>query len=100
MARAAQRRAVANNRRRLAERGMSRYEVRGLAGDKELVRTLARRLAGDDAAATRLRNELARQLGDQPVRRGGIYEALRRSPLVGADLQIERDPSTGRDIDL
>jgi hypothetical protein len=38
MAQASQKRAVANHRRRLAERGISRYEVRGLEKDKELVR--------------------------------------------------------------
>ena len=42
MAQASQKRAVANHRRRLAERGISRYEVRGLEKDKELVRKLAK----------------------------------------------------------
>ena len=57
MVQASQRRAVADHRRRLAERGISRYEVRGLAKDKELVRKLAKRLSADDADAARLRAE-------------------------------------------
>src|SRR4051812_39391367 len=100
MAKASQRRAVANNRRRLRERGMSRYEVRGLAADKDLIRSVARRLAGDDQVAEKLRLELSRQLDDQPTRRGGIVAALLRSPWAGADLKIDRDASSGRDVDL
>jgi hypothetical protein len=100
MTQASQRRAVANHRRRLGERGMSRYEVRGLAGDKELVRTLARRLADKDPDAVRLRADIAQHLGDAPSRRGGVLAALRRSPLVGADLKVDRESSRGRDVDL
>jgi len=32
--------------------------------------------------------------------RGHILAALRRSPLVGADLRIERERDGGRDIEL
>jgi len=101
---ASQNRAAANHRRRLTERGFARYEVRGLARDKELVREVARRLADDNADATRLRQEIARQIvSDASVKpRTGkdIWDALRRSPLVGLDLDIERELTTGRDIEL
>ena len=100
MAQASQQRAVANHRRRLAERGISRYEVRGLAKDKELVRKLAKRLAVDDANAMRLRTEVLKQVADEPPRRGGIWAALRRSPAVGADLDLTREIVPERDIDL
>jgi hypothetical protein len=86
----AQRRAVAADRRRLAERGMGRYEVRGLVADKALLRNLARRLASNDAGAAALRDEMKRRLGEEPARRGGIVAALRRSPLVGAVLPLDR----------
>ena len=33
-------------------------------------------------------------------RKGAIYEALRRSPLVGADLDLTREFEAGREIDL
>jgi hypothetical protein len=91
MTQASQKRAVANHRRRLVERGVSRYEVRGLEKDKELVRKLAKRLVADDADAARLRTEMLRQVADEPPRRGGIWAALRRSPLVGANLHLERE---------
>jgi hypothetical protein len=100
MAQASQKRAVANHRRRLAERGMSRYEVRGLATDKELVRKLARRLVANDAQASRLRSEMSTQVADEPPRRGGIWAALRRSPLVGTELNLEREVVPSRDVDL
>lgn len=32
--------------------------------------------------------------------KGGIYEALRRSPLVGADLAVDRDVDVERKADL
>jgi hypothetical protein len=76
---------------------MSRYDVRGLDRDKDLVRSLAKRLAENDAAATRLRRKVAQSLGVLPTRRGGILAALRRSPLVGADLNLERELTHGRD---
>jgi hypothetical protein len=100
MAQASQRRAVADHHRRLAERGISRYEVRGLARGKELVRKFAKRLAADDAAAARLRTEVLKQVSDRPPTRGGIGAALRRSPLVGAGLILEREVVPSRDVDL
>jgi hypothetical protein len=100
MAQASQRRAVANHRRRLAERGIKRYEVRGLEKDKELVRKLARRLAADDAGAALLRTEVSKRVSDEPSRRGGIWAALRRSPLVGANLNLEREVVPPREVDL
>lgn len=100
MTKASQRRAVAAHRRRLAERGLSRYEVRGLEADKELIRGLARRLGAGDAKAARLRVELAEKAAGEPPRRGGILAALRRSPLVGAELKLEREAGHGRDSGL
>jgi len=79
---------------------MSRYEVRGLTRDKELVRHVARKLAAGDAAAKRLRKELTKktkELESPPV---NIVDALRRSPLVGLDWEIERPIEYGREIDL
>ncbi|SRR6266705_5086118 len=100
MTKPSQKRAVANYRRRLRERGMSRYEVRGLDVDKELVRDVARQLAAGDAGAAGLRTELTRRTRPNEPTRGGILAALRRSPLVGAELQVEREVIPGRDVDL
>ncbi len=40
-----QRRAIQNYRSRLSERGLSRFEVLGRETDRDLIRSLARRLA-------------------------------------------------------
>jgi hypothetical protein len=97
---ASQKRAILSHRRRLRERGFVRYEVRGLEQDKELVRHVAQRLAANDAEAARLRAEIANELAGEPPPRGGILAALRRSPLVGAALNFEREVVPPRDIDL
>lgn len=96
-----QRRAIEAHRRRLAERGLKRFEVRGLEADKELIRGVARRLAAGDAEAGTLRADLARRVtGGEPPRVGGILEALRRSPLVAADLDLTREETPGRNAKL
>ena len=95
---ASQKRAIDSHRRRLTERGMSRYEVRGLAQDKELVRTFAKRLAERDEDAARLRAEVELRVSGEK-RRGGIYRALRRSPAVGADLDLAREIVPERETD-
>jgi len=43
-----QKRALKNYRKRLNQRGMARFEVLGLDGDRDLIRSLAKRLASDD----------------------------------------------------
>jgi hypothetical protein len=95
-----QKRAVQNYRQRLAERGLDRFEVLGRAQDKELIRSLAKRLADDGAEAARLRGDLARAVSDEPTAKGGVLAALRRSPLVGADFDVSREETTGRAVDL
>ena len=100
MARTSQHRAVAANRRRLKERGLSRYEVRGLDCDKELVRGLARRLAEGDSGSGQLRAEVSEKVTGESAQRGGVLAALRRSPLGGADLRIERSVTHGRVVRL
>ena len=82
----AQKRALANYRHRLSERGMARFEILGLDADRELIRALARRLAEGDGEADRIRVAITRAIAGQGPKKGGILDALRRSPLVGADL--------------
>jgi hypothetical protein len=100
MTKSSQQRASENYRARLGERGMARFEVVGLNADRELIRSLARRLAEDDAEATRIRASVSETIGGPPPGRGGILEALRRSPLVGAELDLGRDHGPGRKVDL
>ncbi|MCE1237112.1 MAG: hypothetical protein LWW93_12250 [Hyphomicrobiales bacterium] len=96
----ASRRAVENHRKRLRERGLARFEVQGLDRDRGLIRRLARRLAEDGPEAQRLRRDVERSIGGEPPKTGGILAALRRSPLVGVDLALERPFEAGREVDL
>jgi hypothetical protein len=41
-----------------------------------------------------------RQVSAEPLKKGGILTALRRSPLVGADLNLARPRIDGRRVDL
>lgn len=93
-------RAVARYRARLEERGVARFEVLGRKSDRELIRSLARRLAESTPESEELRSILGRALEPEADERGGIYRALRESPLVGADLDLSRPFEPGRDVDL
>jgi hypothetical protein len=96
----AQKRALRNYRSRLIKRGMARFEVLGLDTDRDLIRSLAKRLAEDDPDAARIRAAISRTVGGEPPRKGGILAALRRSPLVGAGLDLTRSRESGRKVDL
>jgi hypothetical protein len=95
-----QKRAINNYRRRLKQRGMARFEVLGLNTDRELIRSLARRLADNGPESARIRATIRRTVSGEPPKKGGILSALRRSPLVGADLNLKRPVVAGRKVDL
>ena len=100
MATIPQTRAIRNYRKRLTQRGMARFEVLGLASDRELIRALARRLAEDGADAIETRTLLRRALSLQAPPKGNILAALRRSPMVGAELDLTRPQVARRTVDL
>ena len=95
-----QRRAIDNYRKRLNQRGMARFEVLGLDADRDLIRSLARRLADNGPESVLIRATVRRTVSGEPPRKGGILDALRRSPLVGADLNLKRTVVAGRKVDL
>ena len=95
-----QNRAIRNYRTRLSERGLARFEVLGRDDDRELIRSLARRLAEEGPEAERLRATVSQSISGEPPRKGGILEALRRSPLVGADLDLTRHREEGRNVEV
>jgi len=81
--------------------GVVRFEVRGLGGDRELVRAVARRLVELGPEGESVRGEIMRALGEgDSSGPGGVLAALRRSPLVGADIDLSRRSEDGREIDL
>jgi hypothetical protein len=95
-----QKRAIRNYRSRLAKLGMARFEVLGRDADRDLIRSLARRLAEDGPEAGRIRASVKQSISGSAPKRGGILAALRRSPLVGADLDLSRERVVGRRVDL
>lgn len=96
----AQKKAVQAYRSRLTQRGMARFEVQALEADRELIRILARRLADGGPEAEQVRAAVERIVAGERPAPGGILKALRRSPLVGADLDLARVREEGREIDL
>jgi hypothetical protein len=95
-----QKRAIKNYRSRLSERGLARFEVLGRDADRDLIRSLARRLAEDGPDASRLRAAVSQTITGEPPRKGGILAALRRSPLVGAELDLTRPRDEGRKVQI
>jgi hypothetical protein len=95
-----QNRAIASYRARLHARGLTRFEVLGRETDRDLVRKIARRLAEEGPDTQRLRATLTAEVMGGPTTKGGILAALRRSPLVGADLDLTRPYDEGRAVDL
>lgn len=100
MADTAQKRAVRSYRERLAGRGIVRFEIQAPETDRDLIRSLARILGEDGPEARSLRGEIRRIVDGEPPETGGILAALRRSPLVGADLDLSRSREEGREVDL
>ena len=100
MANTAQSRALKTYRDRLGARGLARFEILAPEVDRELIRSLARKLTEGDLDAERLRSEVSQAVTGEPTKTGGILAALRRSPLVGADLNLTRSTDNGRAVDL
>jgi len=95
-----QTRAIRNYRSRLSDRGLARFEVLGRDADRDLIRMLARRLAENGPESAKLRAAVNDTINGDPPKRGGILAALRRSPLVSANVEISRQREEGREIDL
>ena len=95
-----QERALQNGRSRLSERGLARFEVLGRDADRDRIRSLARRLAESGPEASRLRAAVSQSIAGEPPKKGGILAAPRRSPLVGADLDVTRLREEGRNVEI
>ncbi len=87
--------ALLDHRRRQAERGFQRLEVRVPRGDAALVRAVAAALA-DPAQADAARAVLTERFAAPPGRT--LKDLLAAAPLEGIDLDRSRD--TGRAADL
>jgi hypothetical protein len=100
MGTSSQQRAIANFRTRLAEKGLVRFEVTGRHVDRDLVRTVARRLAEGGPDADRLRAAVKQNVNGEPPKKGGILKALLASPLIGSELDLTRPREEGRKVEI
>ena len=82
---------VARYHRRLAAHGLVRFEVIGRKSDRDLIRTLAKHLAGNDAVATDTRAAVTQALGGEstPDKLSGPNDSGSNSPRV----TVRRGPS-------
>ncbi len=87
-------------RARLAQRGFTRFEVMARESDRALIRSLARRLAEEGPKAEKVRTIVTIAITGGTPKSGGVLAALRRSPLVGAELDLSRQREEGREVDL
>lgn len=100
MGNTAQIRATKNYRARLLQRGFTRFEIMALETDRDLFRLLAKRLAEEGPEAEQLRATVKTAVAGEPPKPGGILCALRRSPLIGASLDLSRPREEGRKVEL
>lgn len=92
---------LARHRLKTAATGSRRVEVVIPAADAPLIKAVAGVLRSGGAEAARVRAQLQPLASPGKARTGAELVAfLRASPLVGADLDLERDRSTGRTIEL
>lgn len=93
-------RAFKSYRDRHRERGLTRFEVLGRDADRDLIRSIAKRLAAGGPDAARIRAAVGTGTGGEEPKKGGILAALRRSPLVGAEITVDRPRDAVRKLDL
>ncbi len=92
---------LTRHRARVAAAGGQRVEVTVPRDDVRLVKAVASALRGGDEEAARIRAALEPILASPKAQTGAELVAfLRSSPLVGAELEPERDPSAGRAAEL
>ncbi|MDO5103688.1 MAG: hypothetical protein Q4D91_12465 [Lautropia sp.] len=96
----AQKQAVHHYRQRLVQQGLKRFEVIGRDGDQTLIRLLARKLAEDGPESHQIRHIIKQNLGQPPSTKGNILAALRASPMVGAELDLDRPIVEARKVEL
>jgi hypothetical protein len=92
---------LARHRRKRAASGISRVEIAVPRSDAPLLRELAQTLRAGGKMAARVRAELRSLVRPEAIRTGAELVAfLQSSPLAGVELDLERDRSMPRDVDL
>ena len=84
MSNTAQKRALRNYRTRLVKQGMARFEVLGLDADRELIRSIAKRLAEDDPEASRIRAAVRQTIAGNPPKKAASSPRCGGHPSLGS----------------
>lgn len=98
----AQKKANKTYRNRLKANGYATYSITGLVADKELVKSLVKRLSTNDNQALELREKVKEQLADKTDEKqiGGFLELLRNAPEGIRDLDLTREHPPFREINF
>jgi hypothetical protein len=99
MASNTRKRAIRSDQGRLARPSLTRFTVLGLEADRDLIRSLAQRLSEEGSDAATLRLVLNRAISADSAKKGGIFDAFLRSPLVGVDLELTRTVEQARKVE-
>ena len=92
---------VAGHRVRLTQAGRKRVEVVVPARDIALIKQLAERLRASPADAARARSLLVAAVAQPKALTGAaLIDLLRSVPSGGSELDLERDRTPLRDVDL
>lgn len=92
---------VTRHRSRATAHGSKRVEVTIPVQDAGLIKAIAGALRSGGEEAKSIRDSLKPLVSAPKAKTGSELVAfLRDSPLIGNDLEIERDTSTGRSVDL
>ena len=92
---------VARHRSKATAQGFRRVEVTVSNRDASLVKAIAGALRQGGQDAKRIRESVQSLVAAPKAQTGAELVAFfRNSPLVGAELSLERDRSTGRTVDL
>ena len=92
---------VVRHRAKVAAQGARRVEVTVPAQDIGIVKAVAGVLRAGGDEARQVRDALASLTAVKPARTGAeLLAFLRSSPLVGEDVTIERDRTSGRVADF
>jgi hypothetical protein len=86
------------HRERARRTGLRRVELQAREDDAETLRTIAKILAAGGPDSQLVRTYLLRAIGQSPP--DDLPGFLANSPLVGVELELERDRSTSGAIDL
>jgi hypothetical protein len=92
---------VAKSRTASSRRGFRRIEVTVPNADATLIRHLAMVLRHGGSVAETTKSYLQQSLNAGGMQTGAdLVDFFSQSPLVGLDLSVEREETTGREVDL